>query len=83
MIGVIGEPEQRERLAKSFRDALFECLFEALEFIPVTGILFLCLVWLGIFGTMIYYLIFDPKAVDVASRLDALSIDPRKWFPGS
>jgi hypothetical protein len=23
---------------------------------------------------------FDPNAVDVASRLDALSIDPEKWI---
>jgi hypothetical protein len=32
---------------------------------------------------MVYHLMFDPNAVDVASRLDMLSIDPDKWFPRS
>lgn len=29
---------------------------------------------------MVYHLMFDPNAVDVASRLDLLSIDPDKWI---
>jgi len=32
---------------------------------------------------MVYHLMFDPNAVDVASRLDLLSIDPDKWIPRS
>jgi hypothetical protein len=32
---------------------------------------------------MVYHLMFDPNAVDVASRLDMLSIDPDKWIPRS
>jgi hypothetical protein len=32
---------------------------------------------------MIYHLMFDPNAMDVASRLDLLSIDPDKWIPHS
>jgi len=32
---------------------------------------------------MVYHLMVDPNAVDVASRLDLLSIDPDKWIPRS
>jgi hypothetical protein len=32
---------------------------------------------------MVYQMMFDPNAVDAASRLDMLSIDPDKWFPRS
>ena len=80
MIGLIGEPEQRERLAKSFGAALLECLFEAAELIPLACAVLLCLIPLCLFGAAVYHLMFDPNAVDVASRLDMLSIDPDKWF---
>ena len=32
---------------------------------------------------MVYHLMFDPNAVDVASRLEMLSIDPDKWITRS
>jgi hypothetical protein len=32
---------------------------------------------------MVYHLMFDPNAAEVASRLDLLSIDPDKWIPRS
>ena len=82
MIGLIGEPERRERLAKSLGEALFECLFDVEELIPFACAAFLCLC-LCLVGGMVYHLVFDPNAVDVASRLDMLSIDPDKWFPRS
>ena len=83
MIGLIGEPEQQERFAKSFGKALFECLLEAVELIPLACITLLCVGVFYLLGGMLYHLIFDPNAVDVASRLETLSIDPDKWFPGS
>jgi hypothetical protein len=46
--------------------------------VPVVLIFGLCLV-----AGMVYHLMVDPNAVDVASRLDLLSIDPDKWIPRS
>jgi len=83
MIGVIGDPEPREGIGKSFGAALFECLLEAGEFIPIACVVLLCAAGLWLVGEMAYHLMFDPNAVDVASRLDALSIDPEKWLPRS
>ena len=83
MIGLIGEPERRERLAKSFGKALLECLLEAVELIPLACIALLCVIPLCLFGVAVYHLMFDPNAVAVASRLDLLTIDPEKWFPRS
>lgn len=81
MIGLIGEPEQREHLAESFGAALLECFFEAAELIPLACAALLCLIPLCLFGAAVYHLTFDPNAVEAASRLDMLSIDPDKWFP--
>jgi hypothetical protein len=86
MIGLIGEPDRQERLAKSFGKALFECLLEATELIPVACAVLLCLglcLFVCAAGVAVYHLMFDPNAVDVASRLDLLSIDPDKLFPRS
>jgi hypothetical protein len=82
MIGVIGyEVSEREgRFAQNFRNALFECLLEAGELIPYAVILFVFGVGVCLVGSMAYHLMYDPNAVDVASRLDALSIDPDKWM---
>ena len=57
-----------------------ECLLEAGELIPYAVVLALfgfaaCLV-----AGMVYHLVFDPNGVDVATRLDLLSIHPDKWF---
>ena len=41
---------------------------------------------LAVLGLMLYGLYqvaFDPNTVDIATRLDLLSIDPDKWFPRS
>jgi hypothetical protein len=83
MIGLIGEPERGERLAKSFGAALLECLLEATELIPLACLTVLCVVPLCFVGVVVYHLMFDPNAVDVASRLDMLSIDPGKWISRS
>jgi hypothetical protein len=80
VIGLIGEPERQERLAKAFGEALLEVLFEAGELIPPAIAALLCVAALCLVGTMVYHLMFDPNAVDVASRLDTLSIDPDKLF---
>jgi hypothetical protein len=85
MIGVIGseESEREGRFVKNFGAALAECLLEASEPIPYALVFVLiCFCAFGVYlvGNMAYYLMFDPNAVDVASRLDALSIDPEKWI---
>lgn len=82
MIGVIGsdEPEQEGRFASNFGAALFECLCEAQELIPYALILFIFGFGLYLVGSMVYHLMYDPNAVEVASRLDALSIDPDNWI---
>ena len=79
MIGVIGEPE-REGPVRNFGAALIECLLEAVELIPFACVALLCVAALCLAGTMVYYLMFDPNAVDVASRLEALSINSDKWL---
>jgi hypothetical protein len=94
MIGLIGEPARRKRLAKSSGSAPLECLFEAgtalleclpeaAELVPVVCVALLCVFALCLVGAVVYHLTFDPNAVDVASRLDMLSINPEKWFPRS
>jgi hypothetical protein len=82
MIGVIGSPEAEDRgsLAKSFGNALLECLLEAGKLIPYAVALALFGFAVYLVAGMVYHLIFDPNAVDVAARLDVLSIDPDKWF---
>jgi hypothetical protein len=86
MTGVVGseEPKREGCFAKNFGAALFECLFEADELIPYALMLFIFFFIFGLglclVGSMVYHLMYDPNAVDVASRLDALSIDPDKWI---
>ena len=82
MIGVIGseEPEREWRFIKNFGEALFEYLLEAGELIPYALVFLLLGFGAYIVGTMVYRLMFDPNAVDVASRLEALSVDPEKWI---
>ena len=86
MIGLIEDSERRERLARSFGRALLECLLEAWDLIPLACAALLCLgfcLCVYCFGVAVFQLMFDSNAVDVASRLDLLSINPDKWFPGS
>jgi len=79
----MGEPEPEGRLGRNFGAALFECLLEALELVPLALTAFACIFALCLVGDMVYQLMFDPNAVEMASRLDTLSIDPNKWFPPS
>jgi hypothetical protein len=86
MTGLTGESERQERLARSFVAALSECVLEEWELIAPACMALLCLgfcLFVYCFGVAVYQLMFDPNAVDVASRLDMLSIDPHKWFPRS
>ncbi len=74
------------RLAKNFVAAMFECLPEAAELIPLACAAVACVVVLAavcVVGDMVYQLMFDPNSVNVESRLDTFSIDPNKWFPRS
>lgn len=83
MIGLLGEPEQERRVVKNFVAALFECLlegFEVVELIPLACAALLFVAAIVVVGDVAYQLTFDPNAVDVASRLDMLSIDPNKWI---
>ena len=80
-------PEPQGRFVEIVGIELFECLFETEELflyviVPVVCA-FVCIVASYMIGTVAYQLMFDPNAVDVASRLDLLSIDPEKWFPRS
>jgi hypothetical protein len=81
MIGGIEEPET-DRNAEGLGAGLFECLLEAGEFLPVSCVIVLCVATLCLVGGVVCHPMLDPNAVDVASRLDALSINPDKWFPG-
>jgi len=78
MIGLSGEREKKRRLVKNFVAALSECLLDALELIPVTCAALLFVVAMVVVGDMVYQLMFDPNAVDVAFRLDTFSISPTK-----
>jgi hypothetical protein len=79
MSGVIGSEEPEGRFAKNFGVALLECLPEAAELVPYALIVLTLGLGLYLVAGMVYHLMFDPNAVDVASRLDLLSIDPDKW----
>jgi hypothetical protein len=83
MIGLIGKPEQKPRFAEIFGKALFQCLVETEELFLYVLVPLVCVAGLCLVGVVVYQLMFDPDAVDVASRLDTLSIDPGKWFPRS
>jgi hypothetical protein len=50
------------------------------ELIPIACAKLLFVGAIVVIGDMIYQLMFDPNAVDVASRLNTLSIDPNKWL---
>jgi hypothetical protein len=80
MIGLIGEPAQEGRVVKNSVSALFECLLEAVELIPAACAALLFVAAIVVVGDIFYQLMFGPNAVDVASRLDTLSIDPNKWI---
>jgi hypothetical protein len=70
-----------------FWPVLLDCIFETeglfvylfiYPVIPLTLLAACCAV-----VVVVYQMMFDPNAVDVASRLSALSIDPDRWVPHS
>ena len=60
MIGLIGEPERKGRLSKTFGEALFECLLEVGDLMPLAWFALLCVAALSIIGAMVYQSILDP-----------------------
>jgi hypothetical protein len=52
------------------------------ELIPIACATLVFVGAIVVVGDMVYQLMFDPNAVDVASRLNTLSIDPNKWVSG-
>ena len=80
--GFIGV-RRRRAPCQDLRERLLECLFETEELFPYA--LALVIIGLGLYfvAGMVYRLVYDPDGVNVASRLDVLSIDPEKWFPRS
>ena len=92
----ISDPPQLQRESGGFLVEIFGTLLEGVfegffdGSVVEVGELFLCLLvpliltfGLYLVAGMVYHLMVDPNAVDVASRLDLLSIDPEKWFPRS
>ena len=79
MSGVIGSEEPEVRFAKNFGAALLECPLEAAELIPYALIVLTLAFGLYLVAGKLCHLMFDPNAVDVASRLNLLSIDPDRW----
>jgi hypothetical protein len=78
-----GPSGSRTGIRPEARRVLLKCLFETGELFPYA----LLLLFLGfdfyLVAGMTHHLKFRPSAVDVASRLDLLSIDPDKWTPRS
>jgi hypothetical protein len=79
-------PQQKRESGGS----LVETLFAPFDFLLGADELFFYLlvplvVLVGVYLVtgMVYHWMFDPNAVDVASRADLLSIDPDRWFPRS
>ena len=68
-------PEGVDRFFRSVAAALGQCVVEDLECLGPVVVSLACLATVF----LAYELIFDPNAVDVANRLDALSINPDKW----
>lgn len=92
----IGHSPHSQHVSGSFLAEIFGTLLEGVvdgffeSGVVEMGQLFLCLLvplvlmfGLYLVAGMVYHLLVDPNAVDVASRLDLLSIDPDKWFPRS
>jgi hypothetical protein len=80
------EPDRGQRFTKRLGEVLLECLCQTEELFPYALLLlFLGFAFIAFYlvAGMTYHLIFDPSAVNVATRLDLLSIDPDKWTPRS
>ena len=87
------EPERQSFLRNLLLELFnpFEFLLEFLGDFPTGAIS--CIAFLVVLGglglllyglvSILYQLVVDPNSVDIAARLDLLSIDPDKWFPRS
>jgi hypothetical protein len=76
--------ERAQGLYKNFASALGRCFAEEPDVLePVLLCLagVACVGVIYLFGILIYDFLFDPNAVNVASRLDSISINPDKWIP--
>ena len=78
--------KQSARFARNFATALGHCMLEDGELMGLAmGTAIVVLVCVGVlllFFTALqisYELVFEPNAVNVASRLAQLSIDPSNW----
>jgi hypothetical protein len=89
MSGLAPETPDREGwlshiLLETFGEMVLEGgLLEAGELFLYLLVPVVLLFGLYLVAGMVYHLMVDPNAVDVASRLDLLSIDPDKWIPRS
>ena len=72
--------ERIERFFKNLASALGHCIFEDAEALSVVIPALVCIGILWLIGVAVYDFILDPH-VTTAAALDALSIDPDKWFP--
>jgi hypothetical protein len=72
--------ERIERFFKNLALALAHCIFEDAEVLGSVIPALVCVGILWLVGVVAYDFIFDPH-VTTAAALDALSIDPNKWFP--
>jgi hypothetical protein len=73
----------RERIERFFKDlstALGRCIIEDAEVLGIVIPALVCVGILWLIGVAVYDLILDPH-VTTAAALDALSMDPDKWFP--
>ena|SRR5215469_14042041 len=82
------EPADSQResgsfLAEFLLEGLFEGGLEAGELFLYLLVPLILMFGLYLAAGMVYHLMYDPNAIDVASRLDLLSINPDKWFPRS
>lgn len=83
MIKSVAVRERIDRFVKNVIGALGHCALEEVGSLADVLLAIACIGVLWIVGTITYELIFDPHATNIAAALDALSINPDKWFPRS
>jgi len=73
--------EQASRFLKDCASALGRCVLEDTEVLVPVILVLAVSAFLWIIGVVVYDLMFDAHATNVAATLDSLSINPDKWFP--
>jgi hypothetical protein len=73
--------EQVSRFIKNAASVLGHCALEEVEVLVPAILVLVGGAFLWIIGVVVYDLMFDPHAANVAATLDSLSISPDKWFP--